>query len=64
MISESALSILLNYKELPDLAKEGGVFTPASALGDVLVRRLENSGKFTIESEVILGPGDESRKTR
>ena len=64
MISESALAILLNHDELPDIAKEGGVLTPASALGDVLVRRLEASGRFLIESEVVLGPGDESRKTR
>ena len=64
MISESALAILLNYDELPEVAKEGGLLTPASALGDVLVKRLESSGKITFESEVILGPGDESRKTR
>ena len=64
MVSESALSVLLNYNELPEVAKEGGILTPASALGDVLVKRLEHSGKFTFESEVLLGPGDESRKTR
>jgi short subunit dehydrogenase-like uncharacterized protein len=64
MISECALSILLSYPELTEVAHEGGVLTPTSALGDVLVKRLETTGKFTIGSEVVLGQGEESRKTR
>ena len=64
MISECALSILLSYPDLTEAAHEGGILTPMSALGDVLVKRLEASGKFSISSEVILGQGDESRKTR
>ncbi|EKM53778.1 uncharacterized protein PHACADRAFT_260290, partial [Phanerochaete carnosa HHB-10118-sp] len=64
MISEAALALLLSRAELPDVAREGGVLTPASALGDVLVKRLQNSGRFEFESEVILSEEDESRKTR
>lgn len=64
MISEAALAILLSHAELPDAAKEGGVLTPASALGDVLVQRLQDSGRFEFESEVILGQDEESRKSR
>lgn len=64
MLAESALSLLLSYSELPHWVKDGGVFTPASALSDVLVKRLEASGRMTFESEVVLGPGEESRKTR
>ncbi|CAL1711639.1 unnamed protein product [Somion occarium] len=64
MISESALSILLHHDELPSLAQEGGILTPMSALGDVLVRRLEKSGRFQFESEIIIGKDVEGRKRR
>jgi len=40
MVSESALCLALNRKELAD----GGVLTPAAAFGDVIVRRLEKAG--------------------
>ncbi len=63
MIAESALAILLSHSELPQAAQEGGVLTPSTALGDVLLKRLESTGRFTFESEVIIR-GDESRKTR
>lgn len=64
MVAEAALTILLDRGELPEVAREGGVLTPASALGDAFVQRLEATGRFTIQSEVVLGQGDESRKTR
>ena len=64
MIAESALTLLLSQSELPDWVHEGGVLTPASALGDVLVKRLEASGQISFESEVVLGREAESRKTR
>ncbi|KAK7691924.1 hypothetical protein QCA50_005329 [Cerrena zonata] len=64
MIAESALSILLNYSELTPLAHEGGILTPASALGDVIVRRLERSGKFRFESEIIVCGEVEEKKER
>lgn len=37
----------------PPLAKIGGLLTPATAMGDVLVERLRKSGKFQITSEVL-----------
>jgi short subunit dehydrogenase-like uncharacterized protein len=47
MITESALSLILNRDSLPD-AK--GVLTPASGIGEVLVSRLKNRGiTFTLE---------------
>lgn len=54
MVSESALALLLSYSDLPEFARGGGVLTPASALGDVLVKRLTASGRMTFESEQIL----------
>ncbi|PSS06495.1 hypothetical protein PHLCEN_2v3697 [Hermanssonia centrifuga] len=59
MIAESALAILLSHSELPQAAQEGGVLTPSTALGDVLLKRLESTGRFTFESEVIIR-GDET----
>ncbi|KAI0076365.1 NAD(P)-binding protein [Panus rudis PR-1116 ss-1] len=62
MVSESALSLLLHQSELPAFSDAwknssefgvGGILTPVSALGDVLVRRLESTGRFDFVSEVI-----------
>jgi len=50
MIAESALSIVLSYDELPPLGRQGGVLTPVSALGDVLIERLKASERFEFES--------------
>ncbi|RVW04147.1 saccharopine dehydrogenase family protein [Rhodococcus xishaensis] len=46
MLGESALSLALQHDDLPE--SPGGVLTPATALGDVLVDRLRAAG-FTIE---------------
>lgn len=64
MISESALSMVLSYDDLPSVAKKGGILTTSSGLGDVLVKRLEASGRMTFESEVVVGSEVESKKTR
>jgi short subunit dehydrogenase-like uncharacterized protein len=48
MVCESALALALNTDELPTLAGRGGVLTPATALGGVLVRRLREAG-MTLE---------------
>lgn len=64
MIAESALALLFSHSELPEWVRKGGVLTPASALGDVLVKRLEASGQMSFESEVVLGQEGESRKSR
>ncbi|EPQ55373.1 hypothetical protein GLOTRDRAFT_116281 [Gloeophyllum trabeum ATCC 11539] len=64
MIAEGALALVLDKKDLPALAQQGGILTPMSALGDVLIRRLEGTGRFEFESEVVLAPNEESRKTR
>jgi len=60
MIAECALSLVLEADHLPAFAKRGGVLTPTTALGDVLIERLQASGRITIESEVILA--DTSQK--
>lgn len=60
MIVESALSLVLEADHLPPFAKRGGVLTPMTAFGDVLIERLKASGRITIESEVIVA--DTSRK--
>jgi short subunit dehydrogenase-like uncharacterized protein len=62
MVSEAALSIHLDGASLPELGKKGGVLTPMSALGDVLVRRLEGTGKFKFESGILVGGESKKRK--
>ena len=41
MLTESALSIILNNEEIP---KKFGVLTPASAIGKILIKRLKTKG--------------------
>ncbi|XAO26240.1 hypothetical protein I312_105074 [Cryptococcus bacillisporus CA1280] len=56
LLAESALSLVLPAPKgtcRPLLAKIGGLLTPATAMGDVLVERLRKSGKFQITSEVL-----------
>ena len=60
MIAECALSLVLDADRLPAFAKRGGVLTPMTAFGDVLIERLKATGRITIESEVILA--DTSRR--
>lgn len=51
MLCESALCLALQYDELPGGKKHGGLLTPASGLGDVLVRRLRAAGMtLTVDS--------------
>lgn len=61
MISESALAILLDHDKLPTLGRRGGVLTSMSALGDVLLNRLTDTGRFTFTSGLI---DEEAKKTR
>jgi short subunit dehydrogenase-like uncharacterized protein len=51
MITESALVILLERDALPLLSCNGAL-TPASGLGNVLVRRLCHTGSWRFESVV------------
>ncbi len=44
MLCESALALALQLDELPGGSKYGGLLTPASGLGDVLVQRLRAAG--------------------
>ena len=69
MIAESALCLLLplvsesknanhdkhkdNLHALPSLAREGGILTPMTAFGDVLLQRLEETGRFEFSSSII-----------
>jgi short subunit dehydrogenase-like uncharacterized protein len=43
-LCESALSLALNADQLPGGQQRGGVLTPATGLGDALVKRLRNAG--------------------
>ena len=58
MISEAALALLLDHSSLPHWVQDGGVLTPSTALGDVLVERLEKSGRMEFKSEVVVGLQD------
>jgi short subunit dehydrogenase-like uncharacterized protein len=53
MIAECALGLALDHSRLPTHGQRGGVLTTATALGDVLVERLEKSGEFKFESRVM-----------
>lgn len=50
MLCESALALALQLDELPGGRRHGGLLTPASGLGDVLVQRLRVAG-MTLKSE-------------
>ena len=43
-LCEAALSLALNADQLPGGPQRGGVLTPATGLGDVLVERLRKAG--------------------
>ncbi len=47
-LCESALSLAVSTDELPGGGQRGGILTPATGLGDVLIERLRNAG-MTIE---------------
>ena len=49
MLAESALSLALHRDVLPNRT---GVLTPAAAIGDVLIDRLESAG-FVLETEEL-----------
>ena len=61
MVTESAIA-LLEPSELPTFAREGGVLTPVTGLGDAIVKRLEQSGRYKFETEVL--DSEETRKPR
>jgi short subunit dehydrogenase-like uncharacterized protein len=54
-VCESALSLALDSAALPGGAQRGGILTPATGLGDVLVERLRSAG-LTIKSRKIKQP--------
>jgi len=77
MIAESALCFLLplvsesrnvidnkkdNLHALPPLAKKGGILTPMTAFGDVLIRRLEETGRFEFSSSIVGDDISQGRK--
>lgn len=52
MVCESAFTLALNEGELPGFPTRGGILTPATALGDVLVRRLRDAGVTLLVPDV------------
>lgn len=60
-LAESALALALEYERLPALAQHGGVLTPMSALGAVLLARMQRSGRFSIQSELVGSKDDGSK---
>ncbi|KAL4062488.1 Saccharopine dehydrogenase-domain-containing protein [Scleroderma yunnanense] len=63
IISEAALALVLNKDSLPPFGRRGGVLTPMTAFGDILIQRLNACGRISIESEV-LPSGYEAKKIR
>jgi short subunit dehydrogenase-like uncharacterized protein len=52
-VCESALCLAVDFDRLPGGAARGGILTPATGLGDVLVKRLRRAG-MQLEVEIIL----------
>ncbi|KAL5531760.1 hypothetical protein ACEPAF_5322 [Sanghuangporus sanghuang] len=50
--AEVALALLAPQERLPPLAHQGGVLTPMTALGPLLIERLSATGKLEFESRV------------
>ncbi|KAJ7672071.1 Saccharopine dehydrogenase-domain-containing protein [Mycena rosella] len=64
IIAEAALSLVLSATDArPAVGRRGGVLTPATAMGDVLVERLVKSGRVTFESKVVAARPVEGKKT-
>ncbi|KAG7449869.1 NAD-P-binding protein [Guyanagaster necrorhizus] len=61
MVAEAALC-LLHQETIRPFARRGGILTPASAMGDALVERLNATGRIEIES-IVLGSGKDNKKT-
>ncbi|KAI6101403.1 Saccharopine dehydrogenase-domain-containing protein [Pisolithus croceorrhizus] len=53
MISEAALALVQDKDLLPPFGKRGGVLTPMTAFGDVLIQRLNACGRISIESGAV-----------
>jgi short subunit dehydrogenase-like uncharacterized protein len=51
-ICESALGLAVDFARLPEGLQRGGILTPATGLGDVLVERLRKAG-MQIEVEMM-----------
>ncbi len=46
MIAESALTLILDHSSLPEIGQNGGVLTPMTAMGNAVIKRLEESGRM------------------
>lgn len=65
MMTECALALTLDHDKLPALGRQGGVLTPATAMGDVLVDRLNKNELFDIRTVSLEEwRENESRKAR
>ncbi|TDL16442.1 hypothetical protein BD410DRAFT_622891 [Rickenella mellea] len=62
MVIEAALC-LLDRSKLPEIGRDGGILTPMTAFGDVLVERLKANERFEIESALVTGDEVDGKKT-
>ena len=54
MLTEAALC-LLEPSIYPPLARKGGILTPVTGLGDAIIGKLEATGRFRFQSEILPG---------
>ncbi|MBW0520524.1 hypothetical protein O181_060239 [Austropuccinia psidii MF-1] len=52
-IAECAVTCIKSHDELPPLAQNGGFLTPATGLGDALLKRLEAARVLKVEKRVL-----------
>lgn len=65
LLTECALSLILPPPKgttLPPLSRRGGVLTPSTAFGQVLIERLRRTGVAAIESEIVNFTSIDSKK--
>ena len=51
-----------NLHALPPFAREGGILTPMTAFGEVLLQRLEETGRFEFSSTIVSDHDAQGRK--
>ncbi|MEE2788603.1 MAG: hypothetical protein VX589_14765 [Myxococcota bacterium] len=53
ILCESALALATQKNEMGEIGQKGGVLTPASALGTILIERLRSKGfRFEVQDGV------------
>ena len=61
MITTCGLALLQDFDRLPAHAQRGGALTPATAFGEVIKERLEQTGRFRFETSSSVNGAEQQR---